>query len=40
LFTQAVKEALLMMRFLPAELEGGHKVMQMVQQPFSFSLRQ
>jgi TonB family protein len=38
LFTQAVREALVMTRFLPAELGGGRKVMQMVQQPFSFSL--
>lgn len=38
LFTQSVREALVGLRYLPAEL-GGHKVKQMVQQPFTFSLR-
>src|SRR6476469_7798861 len=37
LFTQAVKNALVNMRFYPAEI-GGRKVKQMVQQPFTFSL--
>jgi protein TonB len=37
LFTQAVKDALPNMRFLPAEL-GGKKVRQLVQRPFIFSL--
>lgn len=38
LFTQSVKDALVGFRYLPAEL-GGHKVKQMVHQPFTFSLR-
>ena len=37
LFTNAVKQALQRMRFLPAEV-GGRKVKQLVQQPFQFSL--
>ncbi len=37
LFTNAVKNALQRMRFLPAEV-GGRKVKQLVQQPFQFSL--
>ena len=37
LFTQAVKDALPMMLFRPAEV-GGEKVRQLVQQPFTFSL--
>lgn len=37
LFTAAVRNALQRMRFLPAEV-GGHKVKQLVQQPFQFSL--
>ncbi len=36
-FTMAVREALLGLRFLPAEVEG-RKVRQLVQQPFEFSL--
>ena len=38
LFTLAVKNALPQMRFLPAEV-GGHKVKQLVQQPFTFALQ-
>jgi protein TonB len=37
LFTNAVKQALPQMRFYPAEV-GGHKVKQLVQMPFQFSL--
>lgn len=37
LFTQAVRDALPLMRFTPAEA-GGEKVRQLVQQPFTFSL--
>jgi protein TonB len=37
LFTIAVKNALSTMRFYPAEV-GGHKVKQLVQQPFNFSI--
>ena len=37
LFTTSVKNALVRMRFLPAEI-GGRKVRQLVQQPFQFSL--
>lgn len=37
LFTASVRNALQRMRFLPAEV-GGHKVKQLVQQPFQFSL--
>jgi hypothetical protein len=37
LFVQAVRDALPMMRYLPAEM-GGHKVKQLVQQPFTFGL--
>ncbi len=37
LFTQAVKNALRNYRYTPAEI-GGHKVKQLVQQPFQFSL--
>ncbi|HEX8726721.1 MAG TPA: energy transducer TonB [Gemmatimonadaceae bacterium] len=37
LFTQAVKVALQNYRYTPAEI-GGHKVKQLVQQPFQFSL--
>jgi periplasmic protein TonB len=37
LFTAAVKSALPQMRFYPAEV-GGHKVKQLVQMPFQFSL--
>ncbi len=37
LFSNAVKNALQRMRFLPAEV-GGRKVKQLVQQPFQFSL--
>ena len=37
LFTAAVKSALPNMRFYPAEV-GGHKVKQLVQMPFQFSL--
>jgi protein TonB len=37
LFAAAVRTALPQMRFLPAEV-GGHKVRQMVQQPFQFSV--
>jgi TonB family protein len=37
LFTQSVRTALQEMRFVPAEI-GGRKVMQMVQQPFTFAL--
>lgn len=35
-FTEAVRSALPRMRFSPAELEGGTKVKQFVQQPFLF----
>lgn len=38
LFTQAVRDALPLMRFTPAEV-GGAKVRQLVQQPFTFSLK-
>ena len=37
LFTQAVREALPSMRFIPAEI-GGKKVRQLVQQPMAFAL--
>lgn len=37
LFSNAVKNALTRMKFLPAEV-GGRKVKQLVQQPFQFSL--
>ncbi len=37
LFTNAVKTALVQMRFYPAEI-GGRKVKQLVQQPFNFTL--
>ncbi len=37
LFTEAVRQALLRYRFTPAEIRG-HKVKQVVQQPFQFSL--
>lgn len=37
LFASAVKNALPNMRFLPAEV-GGHKVKQLVQQPFVFAI--
>ena len=37
LFTQAVRQALSNMRFLPAEV-GGRKVKQLVQLPFEFAL--
>ena len=37
LFTQAVRQALPNMKFLPAEV-GGRKVKQLVQQPFQFAL--
>ena len=37
LFMQAVKNALRDYRFYPAEI-GGHKVKQLVQQPFQFTL--
>ncbi|CAN5893326.1 hypothetical protein BH11GEM1_BH11GEM1_05220 [soil metagenome] len=37
LFTQAVRDALPLMRFTPAEV-GGAKVRQLVQQPFIFAL--
>jgi protein TonB len=36
-FTQAVRDALPLMRFTPAEV-GGAKVRQLVQQPFIFAL--
>ena len=38
LFSAAVKSALPRMRFIPAEV-GGHKVKQLVQQPFVFDLK-
>ncbi|HEX6601348.1 MAG TPA: TonB family protein [Solirubrobacterales bacterium] len=38
LFTAAVKSALSRMRFQPAEV-GGHKVKQLVQQPFVFNVK-
>jgi beta-lactamase regulating signal transducer with metallopeptidase domain len=38
-FVDAVKQALPNMRFIPAEI-GGQKVIQMVQQPFTFALSQ
>jgi protein TonB len=38
LFTQAVRTALLSSRFQPAEA-GGHKVRQLVEQPFIFRLQ-
>lgn len=37
LFTASVKNALVKMRFYPAEV-GGHKVKQVVQQPFAFTV--
>lgn len=37
LFSAAVKSALPRMRFIPAEV-GGHKVKQLVQQPFVFNI--
>jgi TonB family C-terminal domain len=37
LFTAAVREALPKMKFVPAEI-GGHRVRQLVQQPFVFAL--
>lgn len=37
LFTASVRQALPRMKFLPAEV-GGHKVRQLVQQPFVFNL--
>jgi len=37
LFTQAVRQALPNMKFLPAEV-GGRRVKQLVQQPFQFAL--
>ncbi len=37
LFTAAVRTALTRMRFIPAEVDG-HKVAQLVQQPFQFSV--
>ena len=37
LFTQAVRDALPLMRLTPAEVGGG-KVRQLVQQPFIFAL--
>jgi protein TonB len=37
LFSAAVKSALPRMKFYPAEI-GGHKVKQLVQQPFTFSI--
>jgi protein TonB len=37
LFGSSVKEALPRMRFYPAEV-GGHKVKELVQQPFSFAI--
>jgi protein TonB len=37
LFSAAVRSALPRMRFYPAEI-GGHKVRQLVQQPFTFSI--
>lgn len=37
LFTQALRDALPEMRFVPAEV-GGRKVRQLVQQPFTFAL--
>jgi protein TonB len=37
LFTNAVKNALPRIRYLPAEV-GGRKVKQLVQQPFVFNL--
>jgi protein TonB len=37
LFTNAVREALLAIRYHPAEI-GGRKVSQLVQQPFNFRL--
>lgn len=39
LFTDAVKKALPQMRFKPAET-GGHKVRQIVEMPFAFTLKQ
>jgi TonB family C-terminal domain len=38
LFSAAVKSALPRMRFIPAEV-GGHKVKQLVQQPFVFDIK-
>ena len=37
LFVEAVKSALITYRYYPAEI-GGHKVRQLVQQPFNFTL--
>ena len=37
LFTQAVKNSVANSRYYPAEI-GGHRVKQLVQQPFVFSL--
>ena len=37
LFTEAVRDALPKMKFVPAEI-GGYKVRQLVQQPFVFAL--
>lgn len=37
LFSQAVRQALPQMRFIPAEV-GGHRVKQLVQQPFTFAI--
>ena len=37
LFTQAVKEVLPSISFVPAEV-GGHKVRQLVQMPFGFKV--
>ena len=37
LFSAAVRNALPKMRFIPAEV-GGHKVKQLVQQPFVFNI--
>ena len=39
LFTQAVRQALPRYRFFPAEI-GGKKVRQVVQQPFTFAMKQ
>jgi protein TonB len=39
LFSASVRSTLPRMRFLPAEI-GGRKVRQLVEQPFSFSIRQ
>jgi protein TonB len=37
LFSAAVRSALPRMKFFPAEV-GGHKVRQLVQQPFTFNI--